>query len=122
MGIKFLHLYLIQSNWLCGKDGGLETWRPCRVASSNPTVNKMFCNVYLFRVPQSWTGSIQMKSSMTFIRGNRCIEREKYVFKNSRECKCFKECALAVTTFLLHFISFALAHLTCDERKPRITK
>ena len=38
---------------------------------------RFFCNAYLFRVPRSWTGSVQMKSSMTFIRGNRCIERER---------------------------------------------
>ena len=45
---------------------------------------RIFCNVHLFSVPRSWTGSVQMKSSMTFIRGNRCIEREKDTFK-SRE-------------------------------------
>ena len=38
-----------------------------------------FCNVHLFRVPRSWTGSVQMKSSMTFIRGDRCIERERKI-------------------------------------------
>ena len=42
---------------------------------------RFFCNVHLFRVPRRWTGSVQMKSSMTFIRGNRCIEREKDTFK-----------------------------------------
>ena len=38
-----------------------------------------------------------MKSSMTFIRDNRCIEREreKDNFK-SREVKRFKKCALAL--------------------------
>ena len=56
---------------------------------------RFFCNVHLFRVPRSWTGSVQMKSSITFIRGNRCIEREKYNFK-SREVKRLKECALAL--------------------------
>ena len=55
---------------------------------------RFFCNVHLFRVPCSCTGSVQMKSSMTFIRGNRFIEREKANFK-SREVKRFKECALA---------------------------
>ena len=39
-----------------------------------------FCNVHLFcvpfRIPLSWTGSVQMKSSMTFIRGNNA-ERER---------------------------------------------
>ena len=57
---------------------------------------RIFCNGHLFRVPRSWTGSVQMKSSMTFIRGNRYIEREKDTFK-SREVKCLKECALALT-------------------------
>ena len=42
------------------------------------------CNVQVFRDPRSWSGSVQMKSSMTFIRGYRCIEREKDNFK-SRE-------------------------------------
>ena len=57
---------------------------------------RFFCNAHLFRVPRSWTGSVQMKSSMTFIRGNRCIEREKDNFK-SREGKRLKECALALS-------------------------
>ena len=56
-----------------------------------------FCNVHLFRVPHSWTGNVQMKSSMTFIRGYRWIEREKDTFKNCREVKCLKECVLALT-------------------------
>ena len=58
---------------------------------------RIFCNIHLFRVHRSWTGSVQMKSSMTFIRCNRCIEREreKDTFK-SREVKCLKECALAL--------------------------
>ena len=55
-----------------------------------------FCNDHLFCVPRSLTGSVQMKSSMTFIPGNRCIEREKDTFK-SREVKRLKECALALT-------------------------
>ena len=40
---------------------------------------RFFCNVHLFRVPRSWTGSVQMKSSMAFIRGNRRIKREREV-------------------------------------------
>ena len=72
------------------------TWTPCRVGGSNPTVDKMFCNVHLFRVPRSWTGSIQMKSSMKFIRGNRCKEREKDNFKNGGDVKRLKECKLAL--------------------------
>ena len=78
------------------------------VAGSNPTVDDrgIFCNVRLFRVPRSWTGSVQMKSSMTFIRGNRCIDREKDNFK-SREVKRLKECALALSWKLTQrFITF----------------
>ena len=56
---------------------------------------RIFCNVHLFRVPRSWTGSVHMKSSMTFILGNGCIEREKNTF-NSREVKRLKECALTL--------------------------
>ena len=41
---------------------------PCE--GSNPTMNTFFCNVHLFRVPSSWTDSVQMKSRLTFIRGN----------------------------------------------------
>ena len=59
-------------------------------------MDKIFCNVYLFRVPLSWTGSVQMKSSMTFIRGNRYIDREKDILKFGREVKRLKECALAL--------------------------
>ena len=40
---------------------------------------RFFRNVHLYRVPRSWTGIVQMKSSMTFIRGNRCIERERKI-------------------------------------------
>ena len=61
----------------------------------------IFCNDVLFRVPLSWTGSVQMKSSMTFIGGNRCIEREKDIFKNTREVKRLKECALALSFVLI---------------------
>ena len=52
-------------------------------------MDKIFCNVNLFRVPRSWTGSFQMKSSMPFIRGNRYIERKKDNSK-SREVKRLK--------------------------------
>ena len=57
-----------------------------------------FCNGHLFRVPRSWTGSVQMKSSMTFIRGNRYIERVKDNVK-SCEVKRLKECALAFSDY-----------------------
>ena len=76
-------------NWPSGKDGRLVIWGPCRLGGSNPTVDKIFCNVHLFRVPLSWTGGVQMKSSMTVIRGNRCIERETYFQKWPRS-KTFK--------------------------------
>ena len=72
--------------WPSGYNDGLVIWGPCGVVGSNPTVDKIFCNVHLLCVPRSWTGSVQMKSSMTFIRGNRFIEREKDNF-NSREVK-----------------------------------
>ena len=47
----------------------------------------LFCYFHLFRVPHTWTGRVQMKSSMSFIQGNRCIEREKDNFKNGGEIK-----------------------------------
>ena len=75
--------------WTCSLEAGVD--------GSNPTMDTIFfCNIHLFRVPRSCTGSVQMKSSMTFIRGNRCIEREKCNFK-SREVKRLKECTLALT-------------------------
>ena len=58
---------------------------------------RFFCNSHLFLVPRSRTGRVQMKSSMTFIRGYMCIEREKDNFK-SREVKRLKECALALNS------------------------
>ena len=87
--------YHINELWTSGYNNGLVIWRLWRVGGSNPTVHKIFCNVYLFRVPRSWTGTIQMKSSMTFIRGNRCIEREKDNFKIC-DVKRLKECAIAL--------------------------
>ena len=42
-----------------------------------------FCIVHLFRVLRSWTCSVQMKSGMAFIRGNRCKESEQDNFKSS---------------------------------------
>ena len=75
MGISF-H-FISSEMWPSGYNGGLVIWTPCGVGDSNPAVDKIFCNVHLFRVPRSLIGSGQMKSSMTFIRGNRCIERER---------------------------------------------
>ena len=75
--------------WPSGCNGGLVIWRPCGVGGSNPTVYNFFCNVYLFSVPLSWTGSVKMKASMTFVRGNRGASREKDNFK-CREVKPFK--------------------------------
>ena len=89
----WMAVYLISSElWPNGYNGGLVIWIPCGVGVSNPTVDTIFCNVYLFRVPRSWSDSVQMKSSITFIRGNRCLEREKDNFK-SRYVKRLKECA-----------------------------
>ena len=72
-----------------------ELWTLIQLYSAPWT--RLFCNVHLFRVPRSWTCSVQMKSSMTFIQGNRCMEREKDSFK-SREVKRLNECALTLTT------------------------
>ena len=89
-------IFLISSElWSSGYDGWLVISRPCVVGGSNPTNDKIFCNVHLFHVPCSWSGSVQMESNMTFVRGNRCIEREKDNIK-SRVVKCLKECALAL--------------------------
>ena len=51
---------------------------------SNPIVDKnfLFCNFSMFRAPGSLTGPIQMKSSMSCIRGSRRIERKKDNFRN----------------------------------------
>ena len=75
---------------------------------------RIFHNVHLFRVPRSWTSRIQMKSSMTFIRGNRCIEREKDTFK-TREVKRLKECALPLRLIMQRYFVFGL-QLSCPLR------
>ena len=71
-------------------------WWTCKLDAvsckgSNPTVDKTFsfCYFRLVSVPRAWTGRIYMKSSMTFIRRNRCIEREgkKDTFKNDGDVK-----------------------------------
>ena len=59
----------------------------CHVMGSNRTVDNIFCNFHFGRVPRIWTGSVQMKSRMTFIRGKSCIYREKDNFKYGREVK-----------------------------------
>ena len=64
---------LVTLEWSSCKDDRLVIRRPCCLGGSNPTVDKIFCNVHLFRVPLRWTGSVQMKSSMKFIRDHRCI-------------------------------------------------
>ena len=96
------HLFnLISSDWWpSGESAGLEIGTPCDVGGSNLTMDMIFCNVHLFRVPRSWTGSIQMKSGMTFIQGYRCIDRAKHNFKSS-EVKRLKECALALNHMLM---------------------
>ena len=95
--------------WPSGTDDRLVIWRPCRLGGSNPTEDKIFCNVHLFGVPLSWTGSVQMKSIMTFIRSNKCTERDEDIFKNGREVKRLKECALALTSCDVVII----AHVIC---------
>ena len=78
--INFMDIYSISyqviGGWVVGavdlKSGGLEML----VVQILPWT-RLFCNVHLFRVHRSWIGSVQMKSSMTFIRGYRCIERER---------------------------------------------
>ena len=82
---------------------------------------RIFCIVHLFRVPRSLTGSVQMKSNMIFIRGNRCIEKEKFTIKTVK-FKRLKDCAQALTinmlpnkeTTLLE-ISAVYAYYTCDH-------
>ena len=60
-----------------GYNGGLVIVQVrCGIDGSNRTVDNFFCNVHFFRVPRTWTGRVQMKSNMTFIRGNMCIERK----------------------------------------------
>ena len=49
--------------------------RNLKVVGSSPNADKNFSFFVLFFAPDRSTGHIQMKSSMTFIRGNRCIER-----------------------------------------------
>ena len=92
--------------WLKRWTRKLDTM-PCE--DSNPTVNKKFsfCNFRLFRVPRSWTGSIQMKSSLTFIRGNMWIEREKDTFLND---------GVAKRLFILVRTSFNSKSIKFDNR------
>ena len=48
-----------------------------------------------------------MKSSMTFIRGNRCIDREKDIFfENGGEVKRLKECVLALRDLKCTFVYY----------------
>ena len=112
LDIHFMDIYfhLISSKlWPSGYNGGLVIWRPSGVCVSNPTVDKIFCNVHLLPVPRSWTGSVKMKSSMKFIRGNRCIERERW-FKKPRS-KTFKGVRTSFNMciyFMYIYISFYL--------------
>ena len=48
-----------------------------------------FYNFHLFRAPRSSTGPLQMKLSMTFIRGNRCIEMKIYIIDGGVVKQCF---------------------------------
>ena len=83
---------------------------------SNPTINKICCNIHLFCVPRSWTGSFQQKSSLTFIRGTRCIEKEKDHFKNGGEVKRLNECTLALN--FTRFTYLWILQLTYYQTRP----
>ena len=69
MDIKFHRI--LSELWPIGYNGGHVIWRPCGVDGSNPTVDRHFGNVHLFRGPGSLTDSVQMKSRILFIRDNR---------------------------------------------------
>ena len=43
------------AEWLEGK----QKSKGCGVGGSKSIMDKIFCNVHLFRVPRSWTGSVQ---------------------------------------------------------------
>ena len=60
---------------------------PCRVRVRILYELDFIDNVHLFRVPRGWTGSVQLKSSMPFIRSNRCIYTEKDYFINGETFK-----------------------------------
>ena len=88
--------------WPSGYNGGLVIWRPCGVCGSNPTMDKIFCNVHLFRVPrmaafkrnQAWHSS-EVIGAWT----------EKDNFK-SREAKRLKEFALTLSMFNIDIIAY----------------
>ena len=67
------HIKRVVAKWLWRWTCNLEAVRCCWFESYR---GQHFCNVHLFRVPRTWTCSVQMKSSITFIRGNRCMESE----------------------------------------------
>ena len=97
--INFMDIYSIPYQAIGGRVAravDLKSWGLAMLVVQIPPWTRFFCNVHLFRVPRSWTGSVQMNSSITFIQGHRCIEREKDNFK-SREVKRLKKCALALT-------------------------
>ena len=58
---------------------------------------RLFCNIHFIRVPRSWTGSVQMKSSMTFIRVKGAQRERKIILKAAK--KRLKECALPLKCF-----------------------
>ena len=81
------HGHLIPSHselWRSDYNRGLVIYGSCAVLVVQILPwTRFFCNVHLFRVPRSWTGNIQMKPCITFIRGNRCIERERKIILKS---------------------------------------
>ena len=82
-----------------GSDSELVSWFPCRVEIRVLLSKRFFCNVHF--VPRSKTDSIQWKSSMTFIQGNRWIERKK---------ERLEECTLALSMDL-HFYHYIYTYL-----------
>ena len=73
-----LFLLILSELWPSGYDVGLVIWRPrCVGDSKYILLGQIFCNVHLFQVHRSWTGSVQTTSSMIFFRGNMCIEIRK---------------------------------------------
>ena len=59
-----------------------ETRGPVLVVRIQPWI-RMFCNVQLFLVPHSWNGSVQIKSSMAFIK------ESLFEFQLLGECHCW---------------------------------
>ena len=70
-----------------------------------------FCNVHLFHGSRSWTGSGQVKPSMTFIRGKRCVEPRSKTVKGV--CTSFKY-AIAMSLGCTGSLSFLKLLIKCE--------